>query len=245
MHELAAMSLWRRSSVVHEFRRDRAAQQLSRAACERAARRQREHIEQHRRLRERDAAQTARLRKGDDARASHEQAWARHEAELQERQRRTAAAREQRFRQRHQATQRWHSEHGARTRQLVARPKPRGEGGAAPPPPQLRPPATPGDNRREALLREQIDGAQAALAKERFSRSQLPHEQALAAQRSRYARVRAIKGTVAAKELCDRHQIDEQREHVFSEGRQSLQLTMRTTLGLELQRSTAAAAAAH
>ena len=80
---------------------------------------------------------------------------------------------------------------------------------------------------------------QAALAKERFARAQLPHERTLAEHKMRYQRVRAIKDTVAAKELCDRHQIDGQREYVFSEGRQSLQLTMRTTLGLELTQKSA------
>ena len=86
-------------------------------------------------------------------------------------------------------------------------------------------------------MREQFNTAQIAVSKERFARDQLPHEQTCAAHESRYRRVRAIKGTVAAKELCDRHQIDKEREFVFSEGRPSLQLTMRTTLGLELAQS--------
>ena len=91
-------------------------------------------------------------------------------------------------------------------------------------------------------MRAKIDGAQSAVAKERFALAQLPHEQSLAAHETRYQRVRAIKGTVAAKELCDRHQIDKEREFVFSEGRPSLQLTMRTTLGLELTQKSRARA---
>ncbi len=103
-------------------------------------------------------------------------------------------------------------------------------------------PHTPEDNQREALMRAKIDGAQSAVAKERFAQAQLPHEQALAAHETRYQHVRAIKGTVAAKELCDRHQIEKERELVFSEGRASLQLTMRTTLGLELTQKSRARA---
>ena len=91
-------------------------------------------------------------------------------------------------------------------------------------------------------MRANIDDAQAALAKHRFARAQLPHEQTRAAHETRYQRVRAIKAMVAAKELCDRHQIDTEREPVFSEGRQSLQLTMRTTLGLELTQKSRARA---
>ena len=233
----------RRESLFRETQID---QQLAAAATGRSAGRGRAHVAQGRALREQTSARAQQQRLRASHRTWHEQAWARHEDELQARQASASTARLQRSRRRHKASQQWRSEHGTRTRQMVATPARRGAAAAlaAPaspppgpgqPPPALALPAqTPEANRREALLLEQIDGAQAVLAKERFARAQLPHERTLAEHKMRYQRVRAIKDTVAAKELCDRHQIDVQREYVFSEDRQSLQLTMRTTLGLEL-----------
>ena len=216
---------------------------LSRDVQRRSADRGLLHIAQRREMREQSSARARQHKQSATHRAWHEQAWARHEEQLQARQTSATTARLQRAHHRHTATKQWRNEHGTRTRHMVASPGTwsRATAAAGRARPTLSGPVqTPEDNQREALMRAQIDGAQSMLAKERFARAQLPHEQSLAAHEKRYRRVRAIMDTTAARDLCDRHQIDGQREFVFSEGRQSLQLTMRTTLGLELtQRSRA------
>ena len=222
-------STWRSALV----RAEQLDQKLRQDAQARSARRELAHIIQMRAQSARAAERTKDQKLSAAHRAWHEQLWARHEERLQARETTAAAARLQCSHRRHKATQQWRSEHTTRTRQMVPG-SCHFKYSTAPRPTLSAPSHTPEDNQREASMRGKIDGAQSALAKERFALAQLPHEQTLAAHEARYQRVRAIKGTVAAKELCDRHQIDQERELVFSQGRPSLQLTMRTTLGLEL-----------
>lgn len=219
-----------RSAVVRAEQLD---QKLRQDAQARSAGRERAHMIEMRVQSARAAERTKQQKISAAHRAWHEQLWLRHEEQLQARETTAAAARLQRSHRRHKAVQQWRSEHTTRTQQMAPG-SCHFKYSTAPRPTLSGPSNTPEDNQREASMRAKIDGAQSALAKERFALAQLPHETTLAAHKARYQRVRAIKGTVAAKELCDRHQIDKERQLVFSQGRSSLQLTMRTTLGLEL-----------
>lgn len=220
-------------------------QKLSRDAQERSANRRLAHMAQMQAQRMHASEMTRQQRRSQTHRAWHEQACAWNEQQLQARETAAAATRLQRSQQRHMATQQWRSDLYTRTRQMIASPR-HSPGAPGRTQRALRystgPPSrvptffrrTPEGNRQEELMRARRDEEQVATAKKRFAREQLPHEQTFVAHENRYRRVRAIKTTVAAKELCDRHQIDKAREFVFSEGRPTLQLTMRTTMGLQL-----------